>query len=199
MRLQENSLVMDHLSDLIQIYENALDDKVCSSLIKVFEDQSRLHENVFNQRKPNFVQLNLTNILKNSKNIEYLHFEVVKSIIKHKKIYLEKMSNNFFPDTNLLEELRIKRYVPNLDQAFDTHIDVTDCESSKRFLSFLFYLNDVEIGGETVFKDLTIKPKTGKLVIFPPMWMFPHSGKEPIDKNKYIVSTYLHYKSSLNG
>ena len=199
MLLPKKNLVMDHLNDFIQIYESALDYEVCSSLIKIFEDKNKFQEKIINQRKPNFVQLNLTNILKNSKNIEYLHYEIVKSIIKYKKIYLKKISNNFFPDTNLLEEIRIKRYIPNSNQAFDTHIDVTDCESSKRFLSFLFYLNDVEIGGETVFENLTIKPKTGRLIIFPPMWMYPHSGKEPIDKNKYIVSTYLHYKSSLNG
>jgi len=77
---------------------------------------------------------------------------------------------------------------------FDTHVDVTDHESSRRFLSFLFYLNDVDVGGETVFEGVTIQAKTGRLVVFPPLWMFPHVGKSPITNNKYIISTYLHYK-----
>jgi hypothetical protein len=58
----------------------------------------------------------------------------------------------------------------------------------------MWYLNDVETGGETVFKDLIIQPKKGTLLIFPPLWMFPHKGNAPIGESKYIMSTYLHYK-----
>jgi hypothetical protein len=58
------------------------------------------------------------------------------------------------------------------------------------------YLNDVEEGGETEFESefgFTVKPKQGRMVVFPPMWMFPHRGKQPISNSKYILSTYLHY------
>jgi hypothetical protein len=65
--------------------------------------------------------------------------------------------------------------------------------TSRRFISFFWYLNDVAEGGETEFVDLTIKPEAGKLVIFPPLWMFPHKGNPPISNEKYLLSTYLHY------
>ena len=77
---------------------------------------------------------------------------------------------------------------------FDTHVDVQDYASARRFLSFMWYLNDVDSGGKTVFNELTIDPKQGKLVVFPPLWMFPHRGEAPDDDPKYILSTYLHYK-----
>jgi hypothetical protein len=77
---------------------------------------------------------------------------------------------------------------------FDTHVDVQDYASARRYLAFLWYLNDVEDGGKTVFTGLTIAPKRGTLIVFPPLWMFPHKGEPPISGPKYILSGYLHYK-----
>jgi hypothetical protein len=58
----------------------------------------------------------------------------------------------------------------------------------------MWYLNDVDNGGETVFEELFIRPKLGTMIVFPPLWMFPHRGNPPISNLKYIMSTYLHYK-----
>jgi prolyl 4-hydroxylase len=69
-----------------------------------------------------------------------------------------------------------------------------DYDTARRFLSFIFYLNDVEQGGETVFANLRVKPEKGLLLMFPPMWMFPHRGDPPISNTKYILSVYLHYR-----
>ncbi len=98
------------------------------------------------------------------------------------------------------EEFRMKRYLPEEKQYFGFHTDVGDHASAKRFLAFLWYLNDVEEGGETVFrfrKDdpniITVKPKAGRVLVFPPTWTYPHEGLPPISGPKYVVSSYLHY------
>ena len=70
--------------------------------------------------------------------------------------------------------------------------------SCSRFLSFLWYLNDVDEGGETIFNNKVVTPQKGRLVIFPPMWIFPHMGVEPISNTKYIMSSYLRYNKILN-
>ena len=90
----------------------------------------------------------------------------------------------------------MKKYDADLDDRFEQHIDVGDHDSARRFLVLFFYLNDVEEGGETTFPrlDLKIKPKRGSVLIFPPMWMYPHAGEQPVSNDKYIVGTYLHYK-----
>ena len=185
---------MDLLVDLIKVYEKALDFDVCDYLIDLFEKREKNHERLDNDRKPNFTQINLTEICKESTDIQDAHSIIVSSILNYKNEYYSYIDERCFPNSYALEELRIKRYNIDGNDAFDTHVDVTDCESSKRFLSFLIYLNDVNHGGETVFKDMSIKPKKGKLIVFPPLWMFPHCGKEPISNSKYILSTYLHYR-----
>ena len=58
-----------------------------------------------------------------------------------------------------------------------------------RVVTYLWYLNDVEEGGETiVFDNIKIKPEAGKLLIFPASWMYPHKGTMPISNDKYIIT-----------
>jgi prolyl 4-hydroxylase len=185
---------MDELQDFIHIYENALEPNVCEFLISLFDQTEQLHEKHENQGKPNFTQLNLTEHRELSPDVNKVHTHIIKKIFEYRDKYYEFVDNRVFPEEHSFEQFRIKKYNPGGDDRFDTHVDVTNHESARRFLSFLWYLNDVEVGGNTVFKDVTIQPKKGTLIVFPPLWMFPHKGEPPISGPKYIMSAYLHYK-----
>lgn len=64
---------------------------------------------------------------------------------------------------------------------------------SYRAITYLWYLNNVEEGGETVFfGDYKIQPKVGKLIFFPASWCYPHTGKIPLSSNKYIITGWLY-------
>ena len=66
-------------------------------------------------------------------------------------------------------------------------------QSKLRQLTFIWYLNDVTEGGETEFwSKHKIKPETGKLLIFPAHWTFPHAGKMPLSNDKYIITGWLY-------
>ncbi|NBV27499.1 2OG-Fe(II) oxygenase [bacterium] len=185
---------MVKLSDLIKVYDNSLEPKVCVELVNIFENLKELHERIENNKKPNFTQLNLTEVSKNDKKINSIHQLLIKKTFEYKKDYYNFIDERCFPLENTFEQFRIKKYLNDGNDTFDCHVDVTDYASARRFLSFMWYLNDVEDGGETIFNNLSIKPETGKLIVFPPLWMFPHIGKPPLSNNKYILSTYLHYK-----
>jgi len=192
MKFRKKSLVMGaELRDLIHVYKNVLDQDTCKFLIDVFENNQDKHERIDRNRSPNFTQFNLTQYSDDNKD---LHNLVISKTIEYKKKYYEFVDERCFPKENAFEQFRIKKYNNDGNDAFDAHVDVIDYTSSRRFLSFFWYLNDVSEGGETVFSDLTIKPETGKLVVFPPLWMFPHQGNPPISNEKYLLSTYLHYK-----
>lgn len=96
------------------------------------------------------------------------------------------------PATSLLAPLRIKRYLPGAREEFQLHFDSIG-EVANRYLVYLWYLNDVEEGGETEFSGLEIKvrPRAGRLLMFPPYWMFQHAGRPPVSGEKYILSTYM--------
>lgn len=185
---------MDEINDFIHIHENALEPEVCDFLVNLFEENTDKHEVLQNDGRPNFTQFNLTENKKISEEVNGIHNQIIRNVLYHKSQYYEFVNKNVFPDENAFEQFRIKRYVPGGEERFDTHVDVSDYSSARRFLSFFWYLNDVGGGGETIFKDLEIKPEKGKLVIFPPLWLFPHRGMPPISGPKYLLSTYLHYK-----
>ena len=118
----------------------------------------------------------------------------VKTLTEIYKDY-NPTGGRFFPQRFGMEEFRIKCYNEGED-CFSPHVDVGDLNSSRRFLAFLFYLNDDFEGGNTVFKlpDKEVyKPETGTVLMFPPTWQYPHEGKPVISGTKYIMSTYLHY------
>jgi hypothetical protein len=182
------------LNDFIHVYDDVLNSSICNSLIEIFETYSDKHERIENNKRPNFTQFNLTQNSNLTDDINQIHKFLISIVFEYKKKYYEFVDSRCFPSDHAFEQFRIKRYLNDGNDMFDAHVDVTDHESSRRFLSFMWYLNDVNDGGETIFDDLVIKPKTGRMIVFPPLWMFPHIGKPPVSNSKYILSTYLHYK-----
>lgn len=184
---------MQNLSDYIRVYDNVLSKKDCDDIIYMFIEETHNHEKIDNNGRPKFTQLNFAKYFSRHP----VFSPVVNAFKQYIDIYQKdtNIGDYQFPNTYAFEEFRVKSYNPEKYERFDLHVDVGDYKSAKRFLAFFFYLNDVEEGGETVFPTLniSIKPKTGRLLIFPPLWMFPHSGMIPISNNKYILGSYLHY------
>ena len=107
-------------------------------------------------------------------------------------------SVRFLPDLHTgqfaIEGMRIKCYRPNQLDEFRLHVDVANRESSARYVSFLFYLNDSDAGTEFPRDNYLVEAREGRVVMFPPLWTHPHRGLMPRDgATKYILSTYLQY------
>jgi hypothetical protein len=66
-------------------------------------------------------------------------------------------------------------------------------EALHRTLLFMFYLNDVEQGGQTEFyyQNKSIRPKTGRMVIAPAYFTHTHRGCVPESNDKYILTSWI--------
>lgn len=66
-------------------------------------------------------------------------------------------------------------------------------EALHRVLLFMYYLNDVDEGGETEFyyQDRSVKPKRGRMVIAPAGFTHTHRGCMPKSNDKYILTSWL--------
>ncbi|MDW7550506.1 2OG-Fe(II) oxygenase [Pseudoalteromonas peptidolytica] len=66
-------------------------------------------------------------------------------------------------------------------------------EALHRVLLFMFYLNDVEEGGETEFyyQQRKIAPVKGSMVIAPGYFTHTHRGNIPISNDKYILTSWV--------
>jgi hypothetical protein len=62
-----------------------------------------------------------------------------------------------------------------------------------RTLLWMFYLNDVEEGGETefYFQNMKTRPKQGSMVIAPAGFTHTHRGNMPVSNDKYIFTSWL--------
>jgi len=185
---------MVDLCDFICVYDDVLDSDTCKFLINFYESHKDLQERVDNDKKPNFTQINLTQNASISDQINQTHNLLISKTLEYRNQYYEIFDKRVFPESHAFEQFRIKKYHNDGNDLFDTHVDVQDYSSARRFLTFMWYLNDVDEGGKTIFYKFNVQPKIGRLLVFPPLWMFPHKGEPPISNEKYILHTYLHYK-----
>lgn len=68
-------------------------------------------------------------------------------------------------------------------------------EGLHRLVLWMYYLNDVEVGGETefYFQQRAIRPKKGTVVIAPAGFTHTHRGNVPVSGDKYILTSWLLY------
>ena len=187
MKLQNRNFAT---GDFIKVYENVLDEKLCETLIHMF-DLSGYKEIVKNGGTPNFTQLNINQ--KHPESIQQLSLITKKVLDLYKKQFSDY--TRWYPQRLFLEEFRIKKYHSRSHDRFDIHVDVDNHASARRYLAFLYYLNDDFTGGETEFPTYSKKivPQRGSVMVFPPTWQYPHAGLRVNKGIKYIMSTYCHY------
>jgi hypothetical protein len=173
------------IEDYIKVYDDIIPGNLCDELIVKYQQSDP--EFVDNEGRPKFHHLTLEP-------------DISKSLLEIVRLSLVKYANttgltSWMPEKYAVEDFRIKRYRMGTDDRFSPHVDVGDYASARRFLAFFMYLNTVKEGGETNFVTINkkVKPKKGRLLIFPPLWTFPHEGRPTISEDKYIVGSYLHY------
>jgi len=94
----------------------------------------------------------------------------------------------------------IKKYNHPDDGYYAWHTDWGPLQTFiGRVLATQFYLNDVDEGGETEFyhQEIKVKPKKGRLVIWPVGFTHTHRGNNPISNDKYVVSSWYTQRNIL--
>jgi Rps23 Pro-64 3,4-dihydroxylase Tpa1-like proline 4-hydroxylase len=179
-------------------YDNALEPTFCDSLIDFFNKSEKKKLGITLDGKDTHV-----------KNTMDLHFsdEFDTDFLKNAdKILFE--TTNMYIQTYLNDNIAFINLGTYTDSGYqiqfykkgngfykyhcDEHINIK--KNEYRILTYLYYLNDVEEGGETGFNGdkIMIKPKKGKLVIFPSSCLFPHRALTPISGDKYIITGWLY-------
>lgn len=108
--------------------------------------------------------------------------------------YAEKYSILKLAEKHWTYEAKMQR--TKVGQGFHQwHFESASRDSSKRLLTWLLYLNDVDDGGETEFLYLhkRVKPKAGTLVIFPAGFTHTHRGNPPLANTKYTITGWIEF------
>jgi prolyl 4-hydroxylase len=184
---------LDNLRHYVRWYDNALPAEMCQGLVDGFEQMRDAQE--VNGRD---VRAGLDNSKWTELNLSRFADQAMKGFfLTQIENYLDRYNKDIglglpIPNSPSTADLILKRYAANQNEGFQPHFD-SIYDRCHRYLVFLWYLSDVAEGGETRFTDLQmdVAARRGRLLIFPPYWMYQHAGMTPISNNKYILSTYL--------
>ena len=191
------------MDNLIRVYDDVIDEESCQKLIEKFEKFEEHFEEVYEkdeEERISFKQLQLVKF-KEWDSVQQGMLELFQDYIVRYKMDCN-IKDKQWPEEYGYEAIRMKRYLNNDIDRFDPHVDVLDHNTARRFLAFFIYVNDVDEGGETKFVNLnkegtyihlTVTPKRGRLLMFPPMWPWYHAGLKPESGKKYLIHSYCHY------
>ena len=177
----------------IRVYDHDLDARLCQQMIASFAGLQR-----FQKQNGRGIRTGLEESAWTELNVSRLSdagfLGMFRKLIDRA---LERYNRDValtipIPNSPLTSDLTLKRYRPGQQEQFQLHFDAIH-HVANRYLVLLWYLNDVEEGGETRFPQLEYKveARAGRLLMFPPYWMYQHEGRPPISGDKYILSTYL--------
>ena len=187
-------------NDYIGIYDNALTKKECEMIINRFETKDK-----HRQKKVNTNIEGTDKILKTCSQISFnfsdyddafYHRMVVNAIKRKFHLYRKKYPYLEYGSTscgfNLTSYYNLQKYTDG-EGYFPLH-----CEHGSlgpyRMLVWMFYLNDAKSGTIFPSQKKTLKPKTGRLVIWPAAWTHVHKGVTPNVGEKYILTGWWNYE-----
>lgn len=170
---------------------------VCDNIISLID---HLWENKKDYENHNEVNFETQNILPNTARqdralfIETFEFnedvgEFGKWLQTSLELYIEKyaIDHSLTSNTNKFHQVE-----PYQNGYSIIHYEAAGGESANRHLTWLMYLNDIEHGGETEFPmhGLRVKPKAGRLIIWPAAYTHPHRGNPPYQRKSYITGWF---------
>lgn len=206
------------MDNLIKIYEKTIPKEVCDFIINEFEVSRNQMEGIsgaginklvksstdlmihLNLDNPNWLYIYdylRENLLGNL--VEYIEqnsFMTITGGFASKASAVRTAQSCYMAGNNGQPHMQMQRYID--DQGYYAwHHENEGGLTSKRELFFIYYLNDVDNGGETEFKfnSEKVKPEAGKLVIAPALWTHKHRGNPPQNgQYKYIITGWIEKK-----
>jgi hypothetical protein len=186
---------------------NNLSDKECNNIIEKFENDLRKTRGMtgsefVNLQVKDTIEVLLTGFIDWLDIDRMLYSKLTSAITEFKKqqILDNIPMNPLFDSKSLVTDgFQIQKYEKGSGKYIWHSDNLTRYRKNingkimpfTRIYTYIWYLNDIEEGGETMFLHDKIKPKKGKLLLFPSTWDNIHCGNYPISDNKYIITGWI--------
>jgi len=187
----------DFFSELIFTKKNSLPSEFCSHVIDKFEKDERKIQGVTGKGLDLDIKrshdLRISNLDGWEEEDEVFYNSLVDGVSEYKDKVKSLHPNFEVPDYGVLSDSGYQMQRTKIGEYYKIHHDFVVESPGWRFLTYIWYLNDVDEGGRTEFiNGKKVKPKTGKLLLFPATWEYHHQGLPPISNTKYISTGWMY-------
>jgi hypothetical protein len=177
-----------NVKDTIGIYPGTLSDELCDQLIEAFHQYEEHHYQgvTASGMDKNYKDTTDFDLMK-VPELEGLVEQIVDAANEKIDLYVRRYRTTYYPVWQL------QRYEKGVGHFKSFHTEGEYSEFCDRLFAVMFYLNDVEEGGETEFlhQSLWVRPTKGTFLIWPAPWPYVHRGHVPVSNDKYILTTWL--------
>lgn len=189
------------ITDFVSQNKYSIPNTLCQDIIEMFEDEPEKQKDniksfsIPHSEDPDSKWFKVENFL-----LKELHSNLKSYVQNMNKPYQTEFNNgtdgSVFGKNSKLQagNFIIQKHFKNTGKSTHQNAFELDKDSkSHRVITYLWYLNDVDEGGETEFtKTLKITPEEGKLILFPASWCFPYKNKVPISSSKYVITGWFY-------
>ena len=188
------------ITNFIGVYDNYITKEECDKAIKLYENQNKFNK-TFNRKffeKASVLEKQDKQYFASMDNID-VWWESLKPMMFNFDIawkhYLKTTGAEGAYDGGPFHftTLKLQKTLPT-EGYHVWHIEHNKgFDNEPRAFAFSIYLNDVEEGGETEFlhQSMRVKPKTGRIVIWPAAFPYLHRGNPPLSGEKYILTSWM--------
>tara|TARA_B100001113_G_scaffold51092_1_gene37200 strand:- start:423 stop:1016 length:594 start_codon:yes stop_codon:yes gene_type:complete len=188
--------MLQSFSDLIYENNHALTTETCEEIIQRFRHDDRKAPGITTSGEvmpelKKSMDLGISDLDEWEGIDQTLYQSLAENLEKYSKQTTEITGQPLWSSKIQDSGYNVKRYRP--DDYYNWHVDCQTYQNGwTRTVACIWYLNAVEEGGETEFAfGHKVVPSTGKLILFPATWNFPHRGLSPIKGNKYIITSFV--------
>jgi len=194
----------DSMENFIAVYDGYITEQHCKEAIDLYENQVKFKKTMDRLTFENapITEKKDTQLFLGSENINVWHTKL-DNIMNNFDIalrnYLRKISaeSAFGVKGFHYTGLKLQKTLPT-EGYHIWHVEHSiGYENEPRAFVYSIYLNDVEEGGETEFLHFSkrVKPKTGRIVIWPASFPYLHRGNPPLSGEKYILTSWINLRS----
>ena len=189
-----------NITNFIGIYDNYITKEDCNKAIKLYEDQNKFNNTInrIGGEQASILQKQDQQFFAAPSNVD-VWWEDLKPMMFNFDIAWNHYDKNVGATDAYsgvpfhFTDMKIQKTLPT-EGYHVWHIEHGKGYGNEpRAFVFSIYLNDVDEGGETEFLHFSkrVKPKTGRIVIWPAGFPYVHRGNSPLSGEKYILTSWM--------
>jgi hypothetical protein len=172
---------------------DALDSDCCADIVNRFESSPHHQRGLIGPDAALDLSIKQSTDLRISGRAEWQ--DIDGALFESLKLGLSLLSglHPFFA-SNKFKDMGYQLQRTAKGEFYQWHVDAGPGPLSQRQLVAIWYLNSLPDGeGQTEFfhQDVSVRPETGTLLLFPPFWTHLHQGQKVQSHHKYIATTWI--------